>query len=135
MKIIKLKKNKKDQNGFALLYIMLVLASIIVAMSLAANQSGFFSANRMKSYTTAAEVRMIAMYCGENLLMQVRNTPGTTGSGTLNYNGGSCDYIISGAIPDKTITITAQKNNIYKRLTITTSQVYPTITATWLETN
>jgi hypothetical protein len=136
MKIVIAKNNNKNKKaGFALLYIMLVLASIVVALSLAANQSGFFSANRLKSYTTSADVRMIGMYCGESLLMQIRNTPGLTGSGTLSYNGGSCDYDITGAIPDKTITINASKNNIYKKLTITTSQVYPTITATWLETN
>lgn len=135
MKVFKLKNNKRCQTGFALLYVMLILASFIVALSLAANKSGLFSANRLKNYNISAEVRMIGMYCGENLLMQIRNTPGLTGSGTLSYNGGSCSYDITGAIPDKTISITATKNNIYKKLTITTSQVYPTITATWLETN
>ena len=135
MKIINFKKNIKDNGGFALLYIMLILASIVVALSLAANQSGFFSANRLKSYTTSAEVRMIGTYCGENLLMQIRDNPGLTGSGTLNYNSGSCDYTISGTSPNKNIAITATKNNLYKKVTITTSQVYPTITDTWIETN
>lgn len=127
----KLKKN----NGFALLYLMLVMASIIVAMSFAANQSAFFSANRMKSYTVSGETRMIGMTCGEKLLMQVRDNPAVIGSGTINYAGGSCTYVISGSIPNKIITITAVENNIYKKLTITTSQIYPTISATWLETN
>jgi hypothetical protein len=130
-----IKNNLKKQKGFALIYVMLILASIVVALSLAAGQSGFFSANRLKSYTTSADVRMIAMYCGENLLMQIRSTPGITGPGTLSYNGGSCDYDITGAIPDKTITITATKDNLYKKLIITTSQIYPTISDTWVETN
>jgi hypothetical protein len=135
MKIIKLKNNKEDKSGFALLYIMLVLASVVVALSLAANQSGFFSANRLKSYTTSADVRMIAMYCGENLLMEIRNNVNFTGTGTLSYDDGSCLYAISGSVPNITIAITASKNNLYKKLTITTSQLYPTITSTWLETN
>ncbi len=135
MTLINLKKNKNKQSGFALLYIMLVLASIVVALSLAANQSGFFSANRLKSYTTSAEVRMIAMYCGENLLMQIRNDAALTGVGTLDYNDGICDYDISGSDPNKTIQIIAQKNNLYKKLTITTSQLFETIIADWVETD
>ena len=130
-----LKRNKKNTGGFALLYLMLIMASIIVAMSFAANQSAFFSANRMKSYTNSGETRMIGMYCGEKLLMQIRSNPAITGSGTLTYDGGSCTYSISGSIPNKVISITAVENNIYKKLTITTSQIYPTISATWLETN
>jgi hypothetical protein len=129
------KNNLKNKGGFALLYIMLILSSIVVALSLAANQSGFFSANRLKSYTTSAEVRMIGMYCGENLLMEIRNNAGFTGTGTLNYNGGVCDYSISGTAPNISIVISAVKNNIYKKLTITTSQLYPTITSAWVETN
>ncbi len=128
-------KTPKEEYGFALLYVMLVLASIVVALSLAANKSAFFSANRIKSYSSSADVRMIAMYCGENLLMQIRSTPGLTGTGTLNYNGGLCTYDVSGSVPDKIITIEASKNDIYKRLTITTSEIYPTIVSSWLESN
>lgn len=131
-----MKKNTfKNKQGFALIYVMLVLASMVVAFSLAASQSAFFSANRMKSYANNADIRMLGMYCGENLLMQTRNTPTLTGSGTLNYNGGTCTYSISGSVPNKTITITASKNNLYKRLTITTTQIYSTITASWVESN
>lgn len=127
-------KSKKE-NGFALLYLMLVLASIIVALSLAANQSAFFSANRLKSYVSSSDTRMIGMYCGEKLLMQIRNDASLTGSGTLTYTGGSCTYDITGTVPNKTISIVALENNLYKKLTITTTQIYPTITSTWVETN
>ena len=123
------------QTGFALLYVMLVLASIIVGLALSANQSAFFSANRLKSYSNSAEVRMIADYCGENLLMEIRDNPALVTTGTLSYSGGSCDYSITGTVPVKVITLTASKNNIFKKLTITTSQIYSTIQATWVETN
>lgn len=126
---------RPKQTGFALLYIMLILASFIVALSLATNKSTFFSANRLKSYTISAEVRMIAMSCGEHLLMQIRNNPSLTGVGTLDYNGGSCSYDVSGSVPVKIITITATKNNLNKKITIETTEIYPVILATWIETN
>jgi hypothetical protein len=126
-------RKSHSKKGFALIYVMLILASIVVALSLAASQSGFFSANRLKLYTGTAEVRMIGMYCAENLLMQIRATPGLTGTGSLSYNGGSCDYAISGSIPNKTIDITAVKDNNYKKLTVTTSQIYPSLITSWVE--
>ncbi len=129
-----MKYTAKNHNGFALLYIMLILASLIVAFSLAASQSGVFSAHRSRIYIASAEVRMLAQYCGENLLMQVRNNPATNASGTLSYNSGSCTYSITGTSPTKTISIVATKNNLYKRLTITTSQVTPEILSVWVET-
>lgn len=125
---------KTTNRGFALLYIMLVLASVVTVASLIAGHVGMFAGNRIRSGSGAADVRMVAMYCGENLLMQIRNNTGISGSGTLTYGGGSCNYTISGSIPNKVVSITASKNNFYRRLTITTSQVSPTINATWVET-
>lgn len=125
--------NPKNTKGFALLYIMLILASVITVASLSASQFGVFSSNRLKNYSDAADTRMLTMYCAEILLMQMRNSPATLSSGTLNYNSGTCTYSISGSIPNKTIAITATKNNLYRRLTITTSQINPTIVSTWVE--
>ena len=122
-----------NKKGFALLYIMLILASMITVASLSASQFGVFSSSRQKSYGSAADARMLTMYCAEILLMQVKNSPATVSSGTLNYNSGTCTYSISGTIPNKTITITASKNNAYRRLTITTSQINPTIVSMWVE--
>lgn len=130
--MIHITKNKK---GFALLYIMLILASVVTVSALVAGQMAIFSGNRIKLTTTGADVRMLAMYCGENLLMQVRNNILIVSSGTLTYNGGTCSYTITGTSPVKIITFTASENNLYKKITITTSQLSPVITGSWLESS
>lgn len=65
--------------------------------------------------------------------MQVRTNTSLTGSGTLTFGTGSCSYTISGTSPTKTIVITATQYNLYKRITIVTSRVTPTILSTWTE--
>ena len=124
---------KNSNQGFALIFVMLVLASILVGVSFAAGIAGTFSGNRMKLYDGAAQTRMVANACAENLLMQLRSNVNFSGSGTMSMLDGSCTYVVSGTIPAKIISITAVRNNIYKRLTITTTQLNPTILSTWTE--
>ena len=111
---------------------MLVLASIVTAIALSVNQSAYFSGDRVKTYSSTADARMIAMYCAESLLMQIKDNPGLVDTSTMSYDGGVCNYTVSGSAPNKTISITAVKNNLYKKLTITTTQINPTITSTWV---
>ncbi len=120
-------------KGFVLLYIMLVVASITVSISLASALGSTFAGNRLRTYTQGAEVRMLAMKCAETLLMQVRTNTALTGTGTLTIGTGSCAYTISGTAPAKSIVIAATQYNLYKRITITTTQVTPIILSTWTE--
>lgn len=120
-------------HGFVLLYVMLVVATITVSIALASSLGSAFAGNRLRSYTQGAEVRMLAMRCAETLLMQVRTTTSLTGSGTLPLGNGSCTYTISGTSPAKTIALTATQYNLYKRITIVTTQVTPVILSTWTE--
>lgn len=128
------KITQKQNDGFALLYIMLMLAALLTTLALTSARAGIFSGNRMTLYQNAATTRMIAMQCAETLLMQVRNDTALNTAGTLSIQSGSCSYTVGGTSPAKTITLTATYNNIYKRITINTSQVTPMILSTWLET-
>ena len=130
-KVLRSKNNRS--GGFVLVYMMVIFASVVVALAISASQTGIFSANRIKSYAAAADARAFAMYCAEILLMQVRNSPAALSSGTLASGTGSCQYSITGSVPNKVINLTAIKNNIYRRITISTTQIYPVIQAQWLE--
>jgi|GEM_PF-6570500 len=119
--------------GFVLLYMVIILASIFAALALAAGQSGAFAGGRLRAAENGADMRMLAMDCTERVLMQMRNAPGTNGTGTIAIDTGSCTYVISGTVPTKTVTITATLGTLYKRITVTTIQINPTITASWVE--
>jgi hypothetical protein len=123
------------RRAFALLYVMLVVASVTAAFAFAASEGSAFAGNRLRADRQQADVRMLAMRCGEVLLMQVRNNTSLTASSTLSYGTGSCAYTVTGTAPAKTISITASQYNLYKRLTITTTQVSPSLQATWTESS
>jgi hypothetical protein len=120
-------------KGFVLLYIVLIFASLAVAAALSAGNSGFFAASRTRSLDANLQIRMAAMSCAETLLMQMRQSPGSTSSGSMSVMGGTCTYSITGSMPTKTITLAVTIGNLYSRIGITTSQINPTITATWQE--
>ena len=122
-----------SNRGFVFLYLVLLIASVTVAFALASSVSSGFAGNRIRSDAQSAQVRMLAMACGEQLLMQVRNNTALVTSGSLSYDGGTCTYTVAGTSPNKTITITATQNNLNRKMTITTTQVSPTITASWVE--
>lgn len=124
-----------QHKGFVFIYVMIIVASILVAVAIVGGQTGVFFANNVKEHQASAEAAMVAEYCGENLLMQVRNNTALTSSGSLTFAGGTCTYSVTGTSPNKTITLSVVKNNIYRRTTITTTQVSPTILVTWVETN
>lgn len=123
----------KPPRGFVFLYIILIAAVVLAALSLTASTTGAFTGGRMRLYQQSAEVRVLAMHCAETLLMQVRNSTTLTGSGSLTQGTGSCAYTITGSSVPKTISITATKNNLTKRLTVTVSATTPTLTTTWIE--
>ncbi|MBC7766678.1 hypothetical protein H7Y21_01650 [Arenimonas sp.] len=124
-----------NKNGFAMVYIMLILSAIILASSLSISSIGILSAKRMQRYTQSAEVRMLAMHCGESILLLVRNNSALlTATTTMIQGTGSCAYTVNGTAPNKVINITAIKYNLYKRLQITISRFAPTILASWIET-
>jgi hypothetical protein len=123
----------KPPRAFAFLYVVLIIASVTTTISLAASVEGILSGNRLRADAQSAEVRMLTMRCGELLLMQVRNNTALTSSGTLTSGTGSCVYTVTGTSPAKVISITATMYTLTKRLTITTAQVTPNITSTWVE--
>ena len=119
--------------GFALLYLVIILATSLTALVLAAGIYGAFSGARLRTENQGAVARVLADDCGERLLMQLRNAPSVLGSGTITTSTGTCTYTMSGASPTITIQITATSGTLYKRLTITTAQFEPTIIASWVE--
>lgn len=118
-----------------MVYIMIVLSGIILASSFALSTIGVLSGKRMQRYTQSADVRMLAMYCAENVLMQVRNNTALAITATTTLGTGTCAYTVSGIAPNKTIDITANKNNLYKRVRVTVTRVSPTFLTSWVETN
>ncbi len=121
-------------RGFAFLYVIIIITSILTVLALGAGTIGAFATTRTDTAANAAKLRTMADQCGEILLMNVRNSTSLVSSGTLSVQGSTCTYSISGTAPTKTITLSDQYATLYKNITITTSQVTPTIVANWTET-
>lgn len=123
----------RSHKGFAMLYVVLVLASILVAISFASALSGAGAGKRMRQYQQTLETRAAAYECAETVMMQFRNSPSTNTTGSFAVGDGTCTYAVSGSEPNKTITIDMQIDDTYKHITISTSQIYTTIESEWLE--
>jgi hypothetical protein len=122
-----------SKRGFVLLYIILIITFALTSLALAAGTTGVFSGNRLRLDQEAAQVRLEAQDCGEQLLLTVRMATTTSGSGSLAANAGTCTYSISGGSLPKLILLTATDGSLYKRITITITQLDPGIVASWVE--
>ena len=130
-----MRTTSNHNKGFAMIYALLILASIMTSVALTSSLMGLYSSYRLKGYSQGAQARMVATACGESALMAVRNNVYTLGTTSLSISGGNCTYGISGSAPIKIINLTVSSTNFYKRITITTSQVVPVLKTVWVETN
>lgn len=126
-------KKHTPSEGFAFLYIVLIVAVIAVAVTFTMSETSIFGSEYIRTHERGAEVRALAMYCGEDLLMDVRDNPTITSSGTMSVGDGSCEFSVSGSDPNKTIDVAASLDGAVTRIQITTTQTSPIILAEWRE--
>lgn len=132
---------KHQQDGYIILITVLILglvASIAAGFLLLSGQNAAFSA---RSAVAGTNAKAAATACSELALAAIASNPSLTtpanGSQDISSSTGqTCTYQITGTAPTYTInavgTVTQGGRNYLRRLTITTSQVSPSITvASW----
>lgn len=130
-------KDNADEQGYVVLITVLVLGAIvtvIVGFLLVTGQNASVTSN---SVVANANAKSAATACAELALGAIQANPSLTtpNTATQTVNASvneSCTYTISGNSPNYTILATGQitqpSATFVHRLTITTSQVSPTIT-------
>ncbi len=115
----------------AILIIGAVTASIALGLLVSGADSQLSALTRLHSF----QARALADACSEAALQQIKNSSGYTGSGTLTYGFGTCDYsVTSQGGGNRTIHASSTVATVIRKVNVTTSQVTPSITiASWQE--
>lgn len=125
----------KNKKGYALLYSVIILGSVVMAMTLYLAWLGVFSLQNKKEKNDSKIAQSLADTCAENALMAVWNNVNSSGTTNKNLFGGSCSYtIIVGTGENRTINATGTINNVIRKTKILIDQVNSKVNVTsWRE--
>lgn len=136
--------SRNQQSGYIVLITVLILgamAAVVVGFLLLTGQNASLAGSSIAANakdkaaaTACAELALGAIAANNNLA-----TPATATQTVDSTTGQACSYTIAGTSPNFTVsttgTVTQGKRSFVHRLTITTSQVSPTITTSnWQDT-
>lgn len=130
------KKIKKNQKGYAILLIVLILsaASLIIVTSLLI--WGFYFNKTSLDLEKSKQALGLADACAETALQQIRDDENYAGTDNISLGEGSCEYVVSGTSPNKTIQATGTSDTTIRKVLITTDQIDPQINiSSWQEVN
>lgn len=88
--------NNKNQSGFAVLYIVILIGSAVLAMVLYYSWLASLSLRSEFQTRNSKQARYLADTCGETALEIVRENENFSGTGSItSLFGGSCNYQVN----------------------------------------
>ena len=130
----KIKKIKKDPNGYAILLAVLILsaASLVVVTSLLI--WGFYFNKTSLDLEKSKQAMGLADACAEAALQEIRDDDTYVGTDTITLGEGDCEYSVSGTSPNKTIEAFGTSDMTIRKVQIIMDQINPQINvSSWQE--
>lgn len=115
--------NKKNNKGFAVLFLAIMIASITTAFSFMLSTKNIESIKSVRLSKDRIYINNNLDSCLELALMEVRNDPESDMDDSLSVGNESCQYQVSGNIPNKVVSI----DILDKTKDITILELYPVI--------
>ncbi len=116
------------KSGYITLMSVLVASAVLVSISLAILELGI---NLSKTTTTIQNTKLANSFvrsCAEEALNQVRNSSSFSGSGSLNFAGGTCSYnVFNAGGQNRLITATGTASIAIRRISINVNALTPVI--------
>lgn len=125
----------RNQKGYSLLISVILIGAIGSAIAVSVvTQSALNTQNSISAYRLLLS-RFNANGCAEEALLLIKNTPGFTGSGSLNSGYGSCTYLVENTGGQtRSIKSEGLSGNAHRKILVTISSVNPNITvSSWKE--
>ena len=117
-----------NKKGYVMLISVLVLGSVLVSISVA---SLVMSVSKTKNdiYSLQLfEAKALADACAEEALQQIRDSTVFSGSGSLTFGLGSCDYnVLIGVGENRSINASGQVGNVIRKVQISIDTINPLI--------
>lgn len=118
---------QSTRNGFAVLYIALIVASITAVLSVVAATSSVHGIKTLRLVENRSEVAVLLTSCTDVVLLQVRFEPEADMQGSFNLHDGSCRYSVQGDIPSKAVTVAATKDTLEMEHTLYITETTPVL--------
>src|SRR5512133_3009290 len=111
-----------SRRGFAALFIVILLGSVITGLAIWTATSGLWSIRASIDQRSSIRAGALANACMESALEMMREQNGYVGSGSLTIAGNSCQYAVANAGGDvRTISATASVDLVTRTILATTN--------------
>lgn len=130
MKNINLKNNK----GFSILLIVILLGGVSLALALTLSASSLWSIRGSVDSKISNIAKSLVNACAEIALEAMRENNSYIGAGNVALNGNTCSYTVTstGGIT-RSVTVTGTVSGITRKLSVTTSSFNPLVISSWQE--
>ncbi len=132
-------KNLKIQNlvttGYITLLSILVVGAVGVAITTSLILLGLSSSRSSFALEQSYQAKAFANACAEEVLQQIRVSTSFTGSGSIMFQHGICEYTVTNTGgQNRTITASSTVGTIVKKVSVTIDTINPQINITaWQE--
>lgn len=122
-------------RGFITLVSVLVVSAVGLSIALSLLLLGLGSSRTSFALTQSIQARGLANACAEESLRKVKNSLSFSGTSTLFFSAGTCDYTVTNTGGQtRTITTSGTVGTIIRKVSILISQITPFIVvASWQE--
>lgn len=122
------------QKGFSTLFIVIILGSIALSVSIAMSTSSLWSVQGSISKKQETIARSTATACAEVALEMMRQNNNFSGSNSVTLDSNGCDYTVTNLGGDsRNISVTSTINGATRKLEIITDSFNPLNIVSWQE--
>lgn len=122
------------KKGFSTLFIVIILGSIALSLTIAISTSSLWSAQGSISTKQSNQAKALVNACAEVALETIRQNNSYTGSDTLVLEGNECQYTVSnGGGDQRIISATGVVEGVTRKIEITTESFNPLSIGSWQE--
>ena len=115
-------------NGYIALISIIIICAVVLLIAVSAGLLSISEAGMGLKKNQASEAYYYASACAEQALQQIRELTPFTGTDTIVFDNGTCDYAVSSqGGGNRIITASGTINNIIRKIQITINQINPLI--------
>jgi len=135
MCMIDFRKTIFESRGIITLVSILIFGAMGLTISLALIMSATDSDLTSVTAIESAKARYLANACADEALEQIRQSTPFTGSNTINFQDGTCQYTVaSQGGQNRTIEASGTVNTVVRKVAIAIDQINPSINiSSWQE--
>ncbi len=124
----------QKQKGFGTLYIVIIIGSIVLSLSLWLSTGSFWSIQNGINLKNSQQTRSLVEACAEVALEAMRENNSYTGSNSITIGTNSCNYTVTNTGGDnRSISNTGSVGSVTRKLEVTTSSFNPIVISSWQE--